>query len=132
LLEQVVRAIEGSDIETIELTWQDRRIRVVQDPGMPAVPSATASASEPSTLVGIVAPLTGVFYARPSPDQPLFVSDGDLVTQGQVVGLIETMKLFNEVVSTLDGRVRDVLVTEGDLVEKEQVLMRVEPSDAAA
>ena len=63
-----------------------------------------------------------MFYARPSPELDVYVAAGKTVEAGQVVGMIETMKLFNEVVSDVAGRIRDVLISDGDLVEKGQPL----------
>jgi biotin carboxyl carrier protein len=131
MVEQILRAIEGTDIDTIELRWRDQRVRIVQTPGLRLNP-IVATTAEVSTLVTITAPLPGVFYARSAPDQALFVLAGDMVDRGQVVGLIETMKLFNEVVSEEQGRVREILVAEGDLVERDQPLMRLEPSEGSA
>jgi biotin carboxyl carrier protein len=131
MVEQIVRAIEATDIDTIELRWRDGRVRIVQSPGGKPSPAVAIAAEEQSNLVTISAPLTGVFYARPAPDQPLFVSVADVVYRGQVVGLIETMKLFNEVVSEEHGRVREILVAEGDLVERDQPLIRLEPTEGS-
>ncbi|MBX5449399.1 biotin/lipoyl-containing protein [Thermogemmatispora sp.] len=75
----------------------------------------------------IVAPLSGVYYAAPSPDAPPFVSVGDVIQVGQTVALIEAMKSFNEVPSPVAGRVTKILVENGAVVQKDEVLIRVEP-----
>ena len=69
------------------------------------------------------APLVGTFYAAPSPDQPPFVQVGDTVKKGDVVLIIESMKLMNEVTSDVDGVVQEILVKNGDAVEYDQPLM---------
>ena len=71
----------------------------------------------------IKAPLVGTFYAAPSPDQPPFVQVGDTVKKGDVVLIIESMKLMNEVTSDVDGVVQEILVKNGDAVEYDQPLM---------
>jgi len=89
-------------------------------------PQPTPSATEP-TATGkfIQAPIVGTFYAAPSPDQPPFVQVGDTVKKGDVVLIIESMKLMNEVTSDVDGVVEEILVKNGDAVEYDQPLMRL-------
>ena len=73
--------------------------------------------------MGAPAPLVGTFYAAPSPDQPPFVQVGDTVKKGDVVLIIESMKLMNEVTSDVEGVVQEILVKNGDAVEYDQPLM---------
>jgi acetyl-CoA carboxylase biotin carboxyl carrier protein len=74
-----------------------------------------------------VAPLTGIFYASPAPGASPYVSAGGEVAIGQVVGLIEAMKLFNEIKSDKSGRVVRVIAQSGSLVKARQPLIEVEP-----
>lgn len=69
------------------------------------------------------APLVGTYYAAPSPDQKPFVQVGDTVKKGDVILIIESMKLMNEVQSDFDGVVKEILVQNGDGVEYDQPLM---------
>lgn len=99
-------------------------------PVMPAVPAAAPAApaetpAAPKAPAGkaIKAPLVGTFYAAPSPDQPPFVQVGDTVKKDDVVLIIESMKLMNEVTSDVDGVVQEILVKNGDAVEYDQPLM---------
>ena len=90
----------------------------------PAVPAADAPRpSRPS----ITAPLTGIWYGSPAPGSAPFVDVGREVAIGQVVGLIEAMKLFNEIKSDLAGRVVRVVPESGTLVKAKQPLIEVEP-----
>jgi acetyl-CoA carboxylase biotin carboxyl carrier protein len=82
-----------------------------------------AAASKPS----IKAPLTGIFYASPAPGSAPYVSVGGEVAIGQIIGLIEAMKLFNEIKSDLAGRVVRVVAESGTLVKAKQPLIEVEP-----
>jgi len=75
----------------------------------------------------VLAPLTGVYYASPSPGSPPFVAAGREVAVGQVIGLIEAMKLFNEIKSDRAGRVVRLLAENGALVRARQPLVEVEP-----
>jgi len=97
---------------------------------------ATPTAGEPSTagrdpaLIGrpsVKAPLTGIFYASPAPGTAPYVQAGGEVAVGQVIGLIEAMKLFNEIKSDLAGRVVRVVPESGALVKAKQPLIEVEP-----
>ena len=82
-----------------------------------------AVASKPS----VKAPLTGIFYASPAPGSAPYVAVGGEVAVGQVIGLIEAMKLFNEIKSDLAGRVVRVVAESGALVKAKQPLIEVEP-----
>ncbi len=82
-----------------------------------------AAPSRPS----IKAPLTGIFYASPAPGSAPYVMVGGEVAVGQVIGLIEAMKLFNEIKSDLAGRVVRVIPESGSLVKAKQPLLEVEP-----
>jgi acetyl-CoA carboxylase biotin carboxyl carrier protein len=95
----------------------------VTSAGDGAVGLATAAPSVPS----VKAPLTGIFYASPAPGTAPYVKAGGEVAVGQVIGLIEAMKLFNEIKSDLAGRVIRVVPESGALVKAKQPLIEVEP-----
>lgn len=82
------------------------------------------SEKEDGTQV-IKAPIVGTFYQSAAPDEPPFVKVGDVVSEGEVVCIIEAMKFMNEVNSTVSGTVTEVLVKDGDFVEYGQELFRV-------
>ena len=91
----------------------------------PAVaPSSGATSARPS----VRAPLTGIFYGAPSPGATPYVAVGDHVSVGQIIGLIEAMKLFNEIKSDLAGRVVKVCADNGQLVKAKSPLIEVEPA----
>ncbi|MBA2631753.1 MAG: hypothetical protein H0U86_01920 [Chloroflexi bacterium] len=75
----------------------------------------------------MTAPLTGVWYAAPSPGARPYISEGDEIAAGQVLGLIEAMKLFNEIKSDASGTVTRILVEPGTLVKRKQPLLEVDP-----
>jgi len=95
----------------------------------PAASSATdgAATAEAPSKPSVKAPLTGVWYGSPAPGSAPFVAAGREVAVGQVVGLIEAMKLFNEIKSDLAGRVVRVIPESGALVKAKQPLIEVEP-----
>lgn len=80
-----------------------------------------------STRPAVKAPLTGIFYASPAPGSAPYVQAGGEVAVGQIVGLIEAMKLFNEIKSDLAGRVVRVIPDSGTLVKAKQALVEVDP-----
>ncbi len=75
----------------------------------------------------VVAPLTGIYYASPSPTAPPFATVGQEIVVGQVIGLIEAMKLFNEIKSDASGRISRVAVENGKVVKAKQILLEVVP-----
>ncbi|GMV78403.1 MAG: acetyl-CoA carboxylase, biotin carboxyl carrier protein [Chitinophagaceae bacterium] len=96
----------------------------------PAITNAPAPASSPAqdeNLITIKSPMIGTFYRKSSPDKPPFVEVGSEVSQGQVVCIIEAMKLFNEIESEISGTIVKVLVDDSSPVEYDQPLFLVKP-----
>jgi acetyl-CoA carboxylase biotin carboxyl carrier protein len=90
-------------------------------------PSAAGREPVAPAIPSVKAPLTGIFYASPAPGSAPYVQVGGELAVGQVIGLIEAMKLFNEIKSDLAGRVIRVLPESGSLVKAKQPLIEVEP-----
>ena len=95
--------------------------------GQPAEPKSTAGADDAKGLV-IRSPMVGTFYSAASPDQPTFVKVGDQVGPETTVCIVEAMKVFNEIPAECSGRIAAVLAQNGDPVEFNQPLFRVEPN----
>ncbi len=98
-------------------------------PALEALPAGAAPDGGPASTgrASVLAPLTGIFYSSPSPGTPPFVEAGREVVVGQVIGLIEAMKLFNEIKSDKAGRVVRVVPENGSLVKAKHPLIEVEP-----
>jgi acetyl-CoA carboxylase biotin carboxyl carrier protein len=97
----------------------------------PATTPADSALAAPSRVVRgteVTAPIVGTFYSAPSPDAPNFVKVGDTVKVGQVLCIIEAMKLMNEIEAEVAGTVVEIVVRNEDPVEYGQVLMRIEPA----
>ncbi|WP_225410979.1 acetyl-CoA carboxylase biotin carboxyl carrier protein [Stigmatella hybrida] len=92
----------------------------------PAAAAPAAAAQKPGQL--ITSPFVGTFYRTPAPDQPSFVEVGTVVKKGQVLCIVEAMKLMNEIESETAGRVAEILVENGQPVEFGQALFRIEPA----
>jgi acetyl-CoA carboxylase biotin carboxyl carrier protein len=143
----LISILEGSTISELELTEAGTEIIIRRQPGMMMVAAPQQASIVPAAgviplapvqqpgraaaeeqTVAVTAPLTGLYYSAPSPTSPPFVSVGDMIHVGQVVALIEAMKVFNEVPSEVSGRVVKILATNGAVVQKGEALMRIAPA----
>ena len=103
--------------------------QIVAAPVAPAAaPVAAAPLAEDSKYVTIKSPMIGTFYRKPSPDKPMFVEVGSTIGKGDVLCVIEAMKLFNEIESEVSGKIVKILVDDSSPVEFDQPLFLVDPS----
>jgi len=86
--------------------------------------STDASGSE---TVIMKSPLVGTFYNSPKPDEPPFISEGDIIQEGQIICIIEAMKIFNEIESEVSGKVEKILIQDSTPVEYDQDLIVISP-----
>ncbi len=148
-IEELIKLVEESDVSELTVSGLFGSVKIVKDgPSAvvavaaphapvavpePAVPDGGAADEAPdssdrdSGLVPIESPMVGTFYASPSPDSPAFVRQGDHVNKGQVVCIIEAMKLLNEIESEVSGTIVRVAVENAQAVEFGQALFMVEP-----
>jgi len=98
-----------------------------EEQGAAAESQEAAGEGEDSDLITVKAPMIGTFYRASSPDKPPFVSVGDEVVEGDVIFIIEAMKLFNEIESEVGGKIVKVLVDDATPVEYDQPIFLVEP-----
>jgi len=106
---------------------------VIAAPAQEAAPvqaaaPAAASSSDDSKYITVKSPIIGTFYRRPSPDKPLFAEVGQSISEGDVLCVIEAMKLFNEIESEISGKIVKILVDDASPVEFDQPLFLVDPS----
>ena len=152
-IKSLIRLVEESDIESLEVSSWGRKVRITQKlpsdangqgnlhtvvaapMAAPPAPAAQVQTepSEPtadnnSNLVEIASPMVGTFYRAPAPDAGLYVSPNEKITQGQVVCIVEAMKLMNEIESEVSGRVVKILVENAQPVEFGQVLFLIDPA----
>jgi acetyl-CoA carboxylase biotin carboxyl carrier protein len=123
----------GSGGETTYIQQLPTAVAPAQAPQAPApqAPAAEAPAAkkeEDSKYVTIKSPIIGTFYRKPSPDKPVFVEVGDTIAVGDVLCVIEAMKLFNDIESEVSGKIIKVLVEDSSPVEFDQPLFLVDPS----
>ncbi|MEO5775674.1 MAG: acetyl-CoA carboxylase biotin carboxyl carrier protein [Flavobacterium sp.] len=94
----------------------------------PAAPAAPAASDENSKYITIKSPMIGTFYRKPSPDKPVFVEVGTSIGKGDVLCVVEAMKLFNEIEAEISGKIVKILVDDMSPVEFDQPLFLVDPS----
>ncbi len=107
---------------------QQMPVNQPQQPQQQAQKAEKNEQKEDEDLIQIKAPMVGTFYRRPAPDKPPFVEVGDHIKPGQVVCIIEAMKLFNEIESEVEGTIVKILVEDASPVEFDQPLFLVKPS----
>ncbi len=93
-----------------------------------STPTQKAAEEEDSKYITIKSPIIGTFYRKPSPDKPLFIEVGSSIKEGDVLCVIEAMKLFNEIESEISGKIVKILVDDASPVEFDQPLFLVDPS----
>ena len=145
-LRQLVRLMRKFDLGEVSLQDGDKRVRLRRGSNFMAVPAtpmmsaapavgqapaggaAPAQPATPSRLLEIKSPMVGTFYSKPAPDKDDYVKAGARVNAETVVGKIEAMKIFNDLPAGCSGAIAEICVQNGQFVEYDQVLFRVEPS----
>ena len=135
LVRGLLEDLAGTAITSLELRHGALRVALRRVPGAgglvsPATEATAVEKSRPLHWHVVEAPLTGIFYTRPAPDEEPYVQAGSHVEPDDVVGLVETMKMYNEVTADVTGIVREIVVENGSLVEAGQPLLYVEPGHA--
>ena len=144
-VKEIIDILENSNVNEIEVTFWGRKVRVVKNASgivanhtRPEVLHSNVvdssnkkeSVNEPKedSLNGerVLSPMPGVFYSAQSPDKPPFVNEGDRVVKGQVLCIIESMKIMNEIECEQDGLIKQVLVKNSDPVEFNQPLFVID------
>ncbi|MCD2423461.1 acetyl-CoA carboxylase biotin carboxyl carrier protein [Niabella pedocola] len=120
--EQVTQVVTAAPVQL-----QQAQVPALPTQAAPATPAAPKAAEVPSNTITIKSPMIGTFYRKPAPDKPNFVEEGDVLSPGKVICVIEAMKLFNEIESEISGKVVKVLVDDASPVEFDQPLFLVEP-----
>ena len=152
-LKEIIYILENSDVNEIEVNFWGRKYRVSKQASV-VVQESSGLASEEATQNAVqsnpnpvesedtlasdnnesfdgesqLSPMPGTFYSAPTPEDEPFVSKGDVVKKGQVLCIIEAMKIMNEIESEFDGTVMKVNVNNGDPVEYNQPLFVIKPS----
>jgi biotin carboxyl carrier protein len=130
---QVIAVVRGSDVAELEVANGEFSVRVRREaePASALTGTLDVTADAEARLHRVVAPFTGVFYRSPTPSAGVYVEDGDWVDADSVVGLVETMKIFNEIKADLAGRVVRFAAVNGQLVHTGDPLLLLEPGERA-
>ena len=152
-LKEIIYILENSDVNEIEVNFWGRKYRVSKQASV-VVQESSGLASKEATQNAVqsnlnpvesenalvsddnesfdgedqLSPMPGTFYSAPTPEDEPFVSTGDVVKKGQVLCIIEAMKIMNEIESEFDGTIMKVNVNNGDPVEYNQPLFVIKPS----
>lgn len=150
-IQNLIKFVANSGVAEVKLEMDDVKITIrttlegnsqeitylQQAPVAQAIPQAApiqaavpvaAVADENSKYITVKSPIIGTFYRKPSPDKPMFVEVGTTIGKGDVLCVIEAMKLFNEIESEVSGKIVKILVDDMSPVEYDQPLFLVDPS----
>ncbi|HEY7624530.1 MAG TPA: acetyl-CoA carboxylase [Candidatus Limnocylindria bacterium] len=139
MVAELLDRLASAEVSELEVKRGGVRVRVAKNGATPSAskgsPQAAASAAAPAPVAApakelptVNAPLTGIFYRASSPQTDPFVQVGSNVASGDVIGLIEAMKLFNEIRAGTAGKVRRIFAENGQLVRAHQPLLEIEPA----
>jgi len=143
-VKEIIYILENSNVNEIEVTFWGKKIRVLKNS-----PNVTTNNTDKVISTNkveslftkkevdtkennenhkqVLSPMPGVFYSAQSPEKPPYVSEGDTVNSGQVICIIESMKIMNEIESEYDGVIKKILMNNSDPVEFNQPLFIIEP-----
>ena len=114
-------------IQTVQQAPMETPV-VAQNPPTPSPEEETTVSKKPDNLLPITSPMVGTFYRAPAPEEPAFVEVGQSINNGDVVCIIEAMKLMNEIEAEITGKVVEIAVENGEPVEFGQTLLWVSPN----
>lgn len=150
-LKELIELIQRSEITELELEKSGVKVRIKKEPpSLPATPmpeepppappegpqpqplpiapiGAIAPTPTPAGWLTLIAPVVGTFYRAPAPDADPYAEVGNIVKKGQILCVIEAMKLMNEIESEWDGKIVEILVENAQPVEYGEPLFRIEP-----
>ena len=146
-IKKLVSLVETSDISSLSVEEDQLKVEIKRElntivttphiPTQPTIQVPTPTSTPPpetnkepdeqknTNLIEIKSPMVGTFYTSPNPESPPFVSNGSNVKQGEVICIIEAMKLFNEIESDFNGTIEKVCIENGEPVEFDQPLFLI-------
>ena len=143
-VKEIIYILENSNVNEIEVAFWGKKIRVLKES-----PNVTTNIDDKTVITNnatklssssnnekvndenikeVLSPMPGVFYSAQSPDKPPYVNEGDKVKPGQVICIIESMKIMNEIESEHSGVIKKILMNNSEPVEFNQPLFIIEPS----
>lgn len=130
-IRKILEALKDTDVEEFAWEAEGTRLAIGREPSAPRPEPAAAAEEKPAEdkTLYIRSPVVGIFHRKQNPEDPPFVNEGSPVSPGQKVGVVESMRILNDVVSEHAGRIARLLVGDGKPVEYGQPLMEVEPEE---
>lgn len=139
-IEKLIDIMKNNELTEVTLEDADKSLYIKSNGFKPVIKEKTTAetvqetvteetevqAEEKKNLVPIVSNMIGLFYSKPSPNEEPFVKVGDEIKEGQVICIIETIKLMNKITSDISGKIAEICIEEGKPVEYGQVIMYVE------
>ena len=133
-IEKLTKYLEDKGLTEVSIETKDGKISLKKSSGIQYAPapqhvvgSHSEAPAKKSNLTEITSPMVGTFYASPSPGADAFIKIGSKVKPGDVLCIIEAMKIMNELPCEVSGTVKEIIVKDGQTVEFGQVLIRIEP-----
>jgi len=144
-IKKLIELMSDMALTEIEVEESGRRIRIRKEPSQPvreksfspaaphpaekgAAPQPDIKTEEEEKNVLVRAPIVGTFYKSPSPDADAYAEVGAMVKKGQILCIVEAMKLMNEIESDVEGKILEICVEDGAAVEYGEPLFRIEPA----
>lgn len=138
-IKRLLELLKDTDVSEIQIEREGSKLKIKRErfassfeitPPVKQVAPAEVKdeAEESQKLATITAPIVGIFHRSPAPEAPAFVEIGSVVKKGQVMCIVEAMKLMNEIESDVDGIISKILVENGQAVEYGEPLFLIEPS----
>lgn len=132
-LKEIVALFESSQLNRLKVSCDGLKVELEKGgtfaaAPLPAIEAPSPEKEEPEAegaLITVTAPLVGIYYSAPSPDDDPFVAVGDKISENSTLCLIESMKVFTEIPSSVSGVVEEILVHNGDFVEYDQPLFKI-------
>ncbi|MCB9034354.1 MAG: acetyl-CoA carboxylase biotin carboxyl carrier protein [Chitinophagales bacterium] len=144
-IKKLIQLVKDNDLASIKIEEKDIKIEITQKGSTttpilqapiattptnvvaPTTPTESTTTENTGNLTTIKAPMVGTFYRSANPETPPFVKVGDIIKKGDVLCIIEAMKLFNEIQSEVSGKVVKVMLDNAQAVEYDQALFLIEP-----
>ena len=148
-IENIIKILKQNEVTEFELEQEGTRVKLSRTTGgtyvtsearyemipavqlsAPSVPMSAGASSQDDLgrYVKVESPIVGTFYRKPSPDADLFVKEGDTVSKGDTLCIIEAMKLMNEIEAPTSGKIVKILGVEGQVIEFGEVLFLIDPA----
>ena len=144
-IKEIIKLLKGTDVSEIELEHSNKKIRIKRaienvnaqggQKSVPVIVEQTQEALPPATAKSpsdayktVTSPMVGTFYSAASPESSPFVRVGDVVKKGQILCIIEAMKLMNEIEAEINGKIASVLIENAQPVEYGEPMFLIDPA----